>query len=174
MAPSKNNPTSKAELKLADELGNHLIRLIRLINRTKSQASKQGPDGIERAAYTILFCLVHEGPQRTSRLAEYLHSEISTISRQSSWLVQHGLVERQADPGDGRACLLAPTSEGLRVFEENRKKRNQWLADVLADWTEEDRQTLSALFHRLNSAIEANVQQLADEMSASHATGVSA
>jgi DNA-binding MarR family transcriptional regulator len=174
MAPSKNNPTSKAELELADELGYQLIRLIRLIHRAKPQVSKQGPDGIERAAYTILFCLIHEGPQRTSRLAEYLHSEISTISRQSSWLVQHGLVERQADPEDGRACLLAPTSEGLRVFEENRKARNQWLADVLADWTEEDRQTLSTLFDRLNSGIEANAPQLADQMSASQAQGVTA
>jgi DNA-binding MarR family transcriptional regulator len=162
MAPSQNAVTTTAELDLADDLGQHLVRLVRLINRAKSQVTKQGPDGIERAAYAILFCLIHDGPQRTSRLADSLHSEISTISRQSSSLVQHGLVERQADPEDGRACLLAPTSEGLRVFEENRKQRNQWLAGVLADWNQEDRKTLNNLFGRLNSGIEASAPQFAE------------
>jgi DNA-binding MarR family transcriptional regulator len=174
MAPPKNDVTSTAELDLADDLGYQLVRFIRLINRAKSQVAKQGPDGIERAAYAILLCLIHEGPQRTSHLAEFLHSEISTISRQSSSLVQHGLVQRQADPEDGRACLLAPTAEGLRVFEENRKQRNQWLVEVLADWTDEDRQTLNALFSRLNSGIEANLPQLAEQMPASEAKGATA
>ena len=157
--------TAKAELDLADLLGHELVRFVRLINKAKSQVTKQGPDGIERAAYAILFCLIHEGPQRTSKLAEFLHSEISTISRQSSSLVQHGLVERKADPEDGRACLLAPTHEGLRVFEENRKQRSQWLADVLKDWSEEDRQTLTRLFGRLNTDIEEHSPQLAETAS---------
>jgi DNA-binding MarR family transcriptional regulator len=162
--------TAKAELDLADRLGRELVRFVRLINKAKAQF--KGPDGIERAAYAILFCLIHEGPQRTSKLAEFLHSEISTISRQSSTLVQHGLVERKADPEDGRACLLAPTDEGLRVFEENRKQRNQWLADVLKDWSEEDRQSLNRLFGRLNTDIERHSPQLAEP--ASQAKGVTA
>lgn len=153
----------KADLDIADELGVQLVRFMRAITKAKSLVGKSGPDGIERAAYSILFHLIHDGPQRTSKLAESLHSEISTISRQSSSLVQHGLVERQADPEDGRACLLAPTAEGHRVFEENRKQRNKWLAEVLADWPEEDRQTLNELLDRLNSGIEAHTPQLADQ-----------
>jgi DNA-binding MarR family transcriptional regulator len=174
MAPSQNAVTSTAELDLADDLGQQLVRLVRLISSAKSQVTKQGPDGIERAAYAILFCLIHDGPQRTSRLADSLHSEISTVSRQSSSLVQHGLVERQADPEDGRACLLAPTSEGLRVFEENRKQRNEWLAEVLADWRQEDRETLNNLFRRLNSGIEARAPHLAEQISAPGTKGTKA
>ncbi|HVV09675.1 MarR family winged helix-turn-helix transcriptional regulator [Amycolatopsis sp.] len=157
---------SAVELDLADALGVQLVRFMRLITKTKSQVAAAGPDGIERAAYAILFHLIHEGPQRTSRLADALHAEISTISRQSSSLVQHGLVERQADPEDGRACLLAPTAEGLRVFEENRKQRNKWLARMLADWPEEDRQALNELLDRLNTGIETNIPKVADPMSA--------
>lgn len=175
MAPNSSGTRPKSELDLADQLGAELVRFVRLINRAKSQVSKQGPDGIERAAYAILFTLIHEGPQRTSKLAESLHSEISTISRQSSSLVQHGLVERQADPEDGRACLLAPTSEGLRVFEENRKLRNQWLAEILEDWPDEDRQNLNRLFGRLNSGIEKHSPQFADAPTApAQAKGASA
>ncbi|GAA5163674.1 MULTISPECIES: MarR family winged helix-turn-helix transcriptional regulator [Amycolatopsis] len=167
MAPATTEAArTAAELDVADELGVQLVRFVRLINKAKSQVAKQGPDGIERAAYAILFHLIHDGPQRTSKLAEALHAEISTISRQSSSLVQHGLVERQSDPEDGRACLLAPTAEGLRVFEENRRQRNRWLADVLADWPEEDRQTLNRLLDRLNSGIETSIPQVADQGSA--------
>lgn len=154
--------STAGKLGTADELARQLIRFMRLVNKAKSQVTKQGPDGIERAAYAILFCLVQEGPQRTSRLAELLHSEISTISRQSSSLVAHGLVERTADPEDGRACLLSPTAEGLRVFERNRKQRNEWIATVLADWPDSDRQALNDLLEQLNTAIERHDPGLAE------------
>ena len=170
--PVTEEAFTSAELDVADELGVQLVRFVRLINKAKSQVAKQGPDGIERAAYAILFHLIQDGPQRTSRLAEMLHAEISTISRQSSTLVQHGLVERQADPEDGRACLLAPTPEGLRVFEENRRQRNRWLASVLADWPEQDRSLLNELLNRLNSAMELSIPQ-ADQASA-HVKGAEA
>lgn len=161
--PVREEPAAADERATADELGVQLVRLLRMVNKAKSPVAKLGPDGIERAAYAILFHLVHDGPQRTSKVAESLHAEISTISRQSSTLVQQGWVERQADPEDGRACVLAPTAEGLRVFEENRRQRNKWLAKVLADWSDEDRHTLNELLDRLISDIEARTPQLADQ-----------
>jgi DNA-binding MarR family transcriptional regulator len=163
-SPLRQEAIDKDERDVADELGVQLVRFMRLAGKTtKSMLAKQGANGIERAAFAILFHLIHDGPQRTSKLAESLHSEISTISRQSSALVQHGLVERQADPEDGRACLLAPTAEGLRVFEESRRHRNEWLAGVLADWPEEDRRTLNDLLDRLNSGLETHTPQICEQ-----------
>ncbi|MBB5156996.1 MarR family winged helix-turn-helix transcriptional regulator [Saccharopolyspora phatthalungensis] len=155
----------------AAELGVQLVRLVRLIHRVKSQTGKKGPDGIEQSAYAILFHLVQDGPQRTGRLAESLHSEISTISRQSNALVQHGLVERQADPNDGRACLLAPTAEGQRIFREAHDQRTRWLAEVLADWSQADRLALNSLFARLNTDIETRTPNLAEPACAPQAKG---
>jgi hypothetical protein len=40
------------------------------------------------------------------------------------------------------------------VFEENRKRRNQWLAEVLVDWPDDEVQTLNRMFGRLNTGIE--------------------
>jgi DNA-binding MarR family transcriptional regulator len=156
-----DEPTA-GELEQADELSRQMIRFLRLMTRAKSHFAKPGPDGIERAAYAILYTLVHDGPQRTSRLADALHSDISTVSRQSSALVQHGLVERQADPEDGRASLLAATVKGQRVFAEHRHLRNRWLAGVLAEWPEADRETLAALFERFNTDIEQSISLLAE------------
>ncbi|WP_433654822.1 MarR family winged helix-turn-helix transcriptional regulator [Nocardia sp. CA-128927] len=146
----------------ADRLGAQLVRFVRLINRTKTQLSKHGPDGLERLAYAVLFCLVHDGPQRTGKLADQLHSEISAISRQTRSLVEHGLIERRADPVDGRACVLAATAEGVRVFERNRRQRNLWIAELLADWPVEQRSVLIDLLDRFNTAIETTPLSVAD------------
>ncbi|EHK86963.1 MarR family transcriptional regulator [Saccharomonospora azurea SZMC 14600] len=137
-----------------DQVAAQLVRLVRLTARAKSRMTKVGPDSVERAAYAILFHLIDRGPQRTSQLAEMLHSDISTISRQSSTLVDHGLVERLADPGDRRASLLAATSEGRRVFETNRERLNHWLEWVLDEWSDEDRLAVNVLLRRLNDRIE--------------------
>ncbi|WP_063051391.1 MarR family winged helix-turn-helix transcriptional regulator [Nocardia arthritidis] len=153
-ATARERRVTAAELATADELGQQLVRFMRAVNRAKWLPARPGPDGLERLAYSVLFCLVHEGPQRAGRLAELLHTEASTISRQSRSLVAHGLVERRADPVDGRACVLAATAEGVRVFEENRALRNRWLADILADWPATDRDTLTALLDRLTAGIE--------------------
>ncbi|WP_197319667.1 MarR family winged helix-turn-helix transcriptional regulator [Saccharomonospora sp. NB11] len=137
-----------------DQVATQLVRLVRLTARAKSRVTKEGPDGVERAAYAILFHLVDRGPQRTSRLAESLHSDVSTISRQISSLVEHGLVERLADPADRRASLLAATPQGRRVFETNRERLNHWLEHVLDEWSEADRVTVNVLLRRLNDRIE--------------------
>jgi len=145
------DPSTAAD---ADRLGAQLVRFMRAMGRSKTQLAAQGPDGLDKLAYAVLFCLVHDGPQRTGKLAEQLHAEISTISRQTRSLVTHGMVERRADPVDGRACVLAATEEGVRVFEENRRQRNLWLAGILADWPEGERSALITLLDRLNADIE--------------------
>ncbi|MFC9433953.1 MarR family winged helix-turn-helix transcriptional regulator [Nocardia sp. NPDC057030] len=156
------DPPAAGALDDADRLGAQLVRFMRLINRTKTQLTKHGPDGLERLAYAVLFCLVHDGPQRTGKLAEQLHSEISTISRQTRSLVEHGLIERRADPIDGRACVLAPTAQGTRVFEHNRRQRNLWIAELLADWPAERRSVLIELLDQFNTAIETTPPRVAE------------
>ena len=69
-------------------------------------------DGVEWAAYGLLFQLVNDGPQRSSALAETACVDPSTVSRQVAQLVKAGLVERQSDPEDGRASLLVATERG--------------------------------------------------------------
>ncbi|QIS03115.1 MarR family transcriptional regulator [Nocardia brasiliensis] len=163
MPADGHHGVTAAELEIADQVGVELVRFMRAITRAKARMAQPGPDGIERLAYSVLFCLVHDGPQRTGKLAELLHAEISTISRQSRSLVAHGLVERRADPIDGRACVLAATEEGVRVFEANRQQRNRWLAGILADWPAADRTTLTDLLARLNEGIESTPRDTAEQ-----------
>src|SRR5947209_15917715 len=123
-----------AELAVADAVGSQLTRLVRLVERV--QAQSHGPDAIERATYLLLVHLVKDGPQRAGALADAVHSDPSTISRQIGHLVKLGYVERTADPVDRRATLLAATADGRRVFEENRRRRNERFSQILASWSE--------------------------------------
>ncbi|MCO1655227.1 MarR family winged helix-turn-helix transcriptional regulator [Pseudonocardia humida] len=139
---------SEEDIAVADRVGTALIRLIRLIERKKAQREADHPDAVERATYHLLVHLVNGGPRRAVVLAEEVHSDPSTISRQIAQLVKLGYVERTADPDDGRATLLAATAEGRRVFEENRRRRNEHVAGVLAGWSEPDREALAELLTR--------------------------
>jgi DNA-binding MarR family transcriptional regulator len=145
---------SEEELAVADGVGSALIRLVRLIERKRDRYHAENPDSVERATYHLLAYLVLDGPRRAGALAEAVHSDPSTISRQVGSLVRLGYVERTADPEDGRATLLAATAEGRRVFEENRRARNQNLAELLAGWPESDRLALRDLLGRFAGDLE--------------------
>ena len=71
---------------------------------------------VEWSAHVLLRCLAHEGPMRAGALAEMLQSDPSTVSRQVAALVKDGLLERQADPADGRASLLVLTGRPTRCW----------------------------------------------------------
>jgi DNA-binding MarR family transcriptional regulator len=142
------------DLAIADELGHQLVRFMSMVGRTKAQFAATANDGIERAAYALLAHLVREGPRRTTALAGAVHSDTSTVSRQVSTLVQHGLVERVADPQDGRACLLVATDKGRGTFDRARAERSRHIAALLTDWPQSDRRTLVMLLDRLNHDFE--------------------
>ena len=138
----------------ADELGTQLVRLIRLVDRTQAQTLATNPDAVDRAAYLLLVHLAKGGPQRPGTLAEAVHSDPSTVSRQVAQLVRLGYVARTPDPEDGRAFLVAVTDEGLRVLAENRRVRRERIATMLADWDPEERRTLATLMARFTTAME--------------------
>lgn len=145
---------SQDELAVADEVSKQLIRLVRLIERGRTQYHADHPDTVERATYHLLVHLVKDGPRRAGALAEAVFSDPSTISRQVHHLVKLGYVERRADPVDGRATLLAATEEGSRVFEENRRLRTEMFASMLSGWSGDDRATLAAVLSRFTDEFE--------------------
>lgn len=142
------------KLDAADGLGHQMVRFVRLISRIGSHIAAQQKDGIESAAYALLAHLVIDGPCRTTALAEAMHSDPSTVSRQTAALVRNGLVERRPDPDDGRACLLAATEHGNRMFEQNRRRRDAHIAAMLDGWSAAEMEQLTSLLDRFNTNFE--------------------
>lgn len=152
---------SEEELAAAEVVATHLNRLIRVVERVQMQYRLENPDAVERATYLLLVHLVRDGPRRAGALAEAVHSDPSTISRQIGHLVKLGYVERTADPVDGRATLLAATDEGIRVFNENKRLRNTAIAGMLTNWPEADRRTFGAMLDRFATEFEQHKQMRA-------------
>lgn len=138
------------------ELSAQMIRLIRLINSVKVHAAAKQRHGVEFTSYVLLFQLVRRGPQRLSSLAECVHADVSTVSRQVSALVEHGLVEKRPDQHDRRAALLAATDDGLELFRKIRHERNAMFDAVLQGWSAQEITTLATLLARFNDDFSAH------------------
>ena len=142
------------EMALANKLSEQLVRLIRLLERTHTAATHTRLDGLEKSHYLLLGALVAGGPRRAVTLADAVHSDPSTVSRQVAQLVRLGWVERQADPDDGRAYMLAATPVGVDRFTQLRQRQNSHLVQLLADWPRPDREQLVGLLDRFVTDFE--------------------
>ena len=117
-------------------------------------AGELHPD-LDGAAYGLLALLQDTGPLRASDLVAVLGLDKSTVSRQVANLVDLGLVDRAADPEDGRAQVLTPSAEGsTRLTRIREARRARWESD-LADWPADDVVRLGELLRRLNRLGEA-------------------
>ncbi|RKT52155.1 MarR family winged helix-turn-helix transcriptional regulator [Saccharothrix australiensis] len=135
MSTPQGDEVHEAQLARADRIGMGLVRLNKMHACVAAHMSKAG---LDKASFVLLANLNHLGPSRSSALAEAVFSDPSTVSRQVATLVKAGWVERRADPADGRASVLAVTEAGERLLAERRRLRNQSIARMLADWSEED------------------------------------
>jgi DNA-binding MarR family transcriptional regulator len=136
------------------ELGHEFVRYHRAVHILRTQLAEVLPTGLDPAAAQLLAWLVKQGPSRQGQLAEETFLDPSTVSRRVSQLVQNGLVERRADPIDGRAVQLVPTGLGHTFFTTIRRRREEIMHEVLADWTREDVTALSALLRKFNDDFE--------------------
>jgi DNA-binding MarR family transcriptional regulator len=139
--------THEAFVRLEREIG-LLLRRSRAISARL--AAELHPD-LDGAAYGLLALLQDAGPLRASDLVARLGLDKSTVSRQVGTLVQLGLVDRAADPADGRAQVLTPSAEGsARLSRIREARRARWEED-LAGWPVEDVGALGELLHRFNT-----------------------
>ena len=123
-------------LENATQLSTELVRVMKLFQSLRHHTPKLHP-GVEPASYPILFNLVDE-PRRVSLLADCIHSDVSTVSRQVTMLVSHGLVDKVADAQDGRAFMVSLSAEGAELVERVKAARGEWFRQMLLDWEPAD------------------------------------
>ena len=86
--------------------------LIRRVKRVIGDRARQVHPDLHPMTYLLLTHLAGAGPMRAADLSDAFGMDKGGVSRQVQSLVDLGLVERQPDPEDRRAALLAASADG--------------------------------------------------------------
>jgi DNA-binding MarR family transcriptional regulator len=133
--------------------------LMRLGEASRRATALKPHRALDRAAYVILRHLLEDGPQNVSAIADRLNLDGSTVTRQVTGLQQDGLIERRADPRDGRGTVIEPTALGLKQVDAVRAARRDLYAKVLGEWSAEERSNLATTLERLTAAMDTYVRR---------------
>ena len=128
--------------------------LIRRVRRVIHQRSRMVHPDLQPASYLLLSHLAHEGPMRSSAVAESFGIDKGAVSRQVQNLVDLGLVERMPDPADGRATLLSASEDALTRLQEVHRHRRKYLDERLGEWSEEELRGFVQSLGRYNASLE--------------------
>jgi DNA-binding MarR family transcriptional regulator len=148
------------------EVADNFVALMRSFARAKARFMAAAEHDVEWSAQIILRQLANEGPMRASSLAECLQSDPSTVSRQVAALVKDGLVERQADPEDGRASILALTGKAGAVIAKHEELRVQHFAGMLSEWNDRDLRRFADLLRRFTHDFDESSTNIGTEPAA--------
>ncbi len=127
-----------ADARLANDLSLAVMRLAR-------QLRFRRPDSpVSLSQLSALATLAKEGPMTPGALAIRERVRPPSMTRVIASLVDLGLVERSAHPGDGRQVLVSVSDAGAELFEAERRASREWLQQRLDDLKPEERATLLA------------------------------
>ncbi|HUA45298.1 MAG TPA: MarR family winged helix-turn-helix transcriptional regulator [Solirubrobacteraceae bacterium] len=82
---------------------------------------------------TVLGRVDRDGPQSVSDLACAERMRPQSMAQTVADLEADGLVERRPDPDDRRRALVMLTASGRTALEEDRGRRQGWLAGAIAE-----------------------------------------
>ncbi|MBV7274290.1 MarR family transcriptional regulator [Clostridiaceae bacterium UIB06] len=108
---------------------------------------------LDRSAYLLLYSIISCESTGVKSLAEELHLDISTISRQVRVLEEKGYLYRIPDKLDRRSYFLQATDLGLIEFNECKQLKLTKLEELLKNWSTEEYQVFGALLKKYNSSL---------------------
>jgi len=132
-------------------------RLLELFERMRQFALGHNPledSGVTMPQLTLLDSVARAPGCGLQELADGLGLTAPTVSVGMRRLEQAGLLERQADPADGRAIRLFLSARGQALQQEAHTFRLDKMRRLLAGLAPEEQETLLALLERAVDAAE--------------------
>ncbi len=114
----------------ADGIAAALFASVSLLVRRVRQVPAEG--GLTMPERQALSLLDRGGPATSSELARQAQITAQAMGATLGALRARGLVERRADPEDGRRAILTVTDAGLRGLSDKRNGRTELLSRALA------------------------------------------
>jgi DNA-binding MarR family transcriptional regulator len=115
------------------------------------------PRDLSLTAAATLYALERQGPQRLTYLAAQEGVAQPSMTALVTKLEQAGLVERRADPSDGRAVLVGLTPAGGRYVRARRQSGARALLPLLAGLSREQLEALRGALPALRAVAAAEL-----------------
>jgi DNA-binding MarR family transcriptional regulator len=150
----KTTPASKAS---------DAVRLAMAVSRLRSRIRTESgvrSTGIPISQLAVLARIIDEGPTTAAALAAGEHVTQQAIAQSLATLKERGLVEKQADPGDGRKSLVTATAAGRELRESITASREEWLTQAVdAAVRPEERPLLAEAIELLERIADVKLQR---------------
>jgi MarR family 2-MHQ and catechol resistance regulon transcriptional repressor len=119
--------------------------------------------GMVQSDFGVLEALLHLGPLSAKRLGEKVLLTSGSVTAAIDRLAARGLVQREDDAHDRRACIVHLTTAGRRLIEQAFARHRADMEELLAAFSLEDRRALLPLLRRLGRTAEAKGSNAAAE-----------
>jgi DNA-binding MarR family transcriptional regulator len=113
-------------------------RLRLAIARMARRLRQEAGDELSPSMMAALATIEQHGPLAPSRLAELEGIQRPTATRVLGRLEEEGLIERSADPNDGRGAVVRTTKPGSALLKKLRSRKNAYLARRLRELPDDD------------------------------------
>jgi DNA-binding MarR family transcriptional regulator len=143
-------PTQTTEKTLAEAAAH--LRLV--INRAARRMRQQAGTELSASNASALSSVELHGPLTPSEVADIERVKRPTATRILRGLEDEGLVERTADPNDGRSALISITGEGRERLRRLRQRKNAYLARRMRELDPGDVATLERAAEILDRLLE--------------------
>ena len=106
------------------------IAVSRLRSRIRIESGLRST-GIPISQLAVLARIIDEEPTTAAALAASEHVTQQAIAQSLATLKERSLVEKQADPSDGRKSLVNATAAGRKLMETIAASREEWLTQAI-------------------------------------------
>jgi DNA-binding MarR family transcriptional regulator len=122
----------------SDLAGHVRLTIVRTARRLRQEAGGELSPSLTAALSTV----ERHGPMTPSEVAAKERIQRPTVTRVLARLEEQGLIERMADPRDGRSSLVTASTAGRELLDELRTRKTAFLASRIERLSAEERATL--------------------------------
>ena len=152
MSETESSPELQHNETAIETLEHELSVLWRRARSNSSKVARQVHPDMEPAAYGLLVLLQQQQEMRLTDIAASIGIGKPSVSRQIVMLESLGLVQKHADPLDGRAQTISLTPAGSQALARTQTARKDLFRTLLQHWEEEDLVQLGSLLTKLNDS----------------------
>lgn len=105
----------------------------------------------KRASYLILLLISKNGPMGVKSIAEKLHLDISTVSRQAADLMEDEMLKKKKSETDRRSYLYEINNKGWDTIAHIRQGRKQRFAKMIDEWEDTEIEDFTHLLQKFNN-----------------------